>query len=299
MSLTNSDLTWRFELRLFGEESWVPITTAMADDALAEDAGPHEMPNIWQDAAEAAPEELERALADLVAVGDPLGMSGARIVLWEDLSADGDPAYVLEATAAQLAMGRLERANHQVQWALRQVDHARTQVRAEIIRAAVENRLTRNTIARLTSGALTRRLVLQLLAGYDLIEGIRDALPSRSKQYRRWDPHIATDAENYEYLGPFCYGPIQLDLEPSGQVYLSLIDLDGPRELDMADDDYDEEDERANLQARAERARGYAEEALPLLTRAGFVLLQPDGTAASLDDLARTIAGTRLSVSNG
>ncbi len=87
MSLTNSDLTWRFELRLFGRDHWLPITTAMADDALADDAGPHEMPEIWQDATEAAPQELKQALAGLVAVGDPLS---------HDRSADrglGGPAH--------------------------------------------------------------------------------------------------------------------------------------------------------------------------------------------------------------
>jgi hypothetical protein len=29
---------------------------------------------------------------------------------------------------------------------------------------------------------------------------------------------------------PFCYGPVQLDLEPSGQVYLSLLDVDADPE---------------------------------------------------------------------
>ncbi len=136
-------------------------------------------------------------------------------MVWEGLRTDGEPACVLDATADLLAMGRLEHANRRVQGALREVNHARAQVRAEIIRAAVEHRLTRNTIARLTSGALTRRLVLQLLAGHDLIEGIRDALPAWSNRYRRWYPDVMIDIEDRDYLGPFCYGPIQLDLDPA------------------------------------------------------------------------------------
>lgn len=294
MSLTNEDLTWRFELRLPDRDEWVPITNDLIDDQYAEHVGTHEMPEIWQDAEEAAPIELERVLADLAETGDLLGMTGARIVVWEGIGTDESPACILEATADQLAAGRLEHANYQVQKALREVEFARTQVRAQIIKAAMENRLSRNTIARHVSGALARRLVLQLLGGYDLIEGIRDALPSSwTDRYRRWYP-THPELETY-YLGPFCYGPVQLDLDPSGQVHLGLIDVDGFHEWETLipeqGDQAAEDAERAYRQGRAERARGYAEEVLPLVTKAGFALRTPDGTTACSGDLVQSIAG--------
>jgi hypothetical protein len=300
VSLTNADLTWQFELRLPGRDQWVPITADMAGDQCAELIGTQEMPEIWQDAEETAPIELERVLADLSETGDPLGMTGARIVVWEGIGTDGNPACILEATADQLAAGRLEQANCQVQGALREVELARARVRAQIIRASIENRLSRNTIARLVSGALTRRLVLQLLAGYDLIEGIRDALQSSwTNRYRRWYPMPEPELED-EYLGPFCYGPVHLDLDPSGQVRLRLADVDGAHEpgIPKPDEDDDEEAERARCQALAERACGYAGEVLPLLAKARFILRKPDGGAASADDLVQTISDRGLLVSD-
>ncbi|UVS78414.1 hypothetical protein [Actinokineospora sp. UTMC 2448] len=121
---TTEDLTWRFELRLSNRERWVPITAKIAGDeydGCAEHVGTKEMPGIWQDAAEAAPEELGRVLPLLAETVDRLGMTGARIVVWEGLCAKGDPACVLEATADQLAIGRLEHTNPLVQKALQDV----------------------------------------------------------------------------------------------------------------------------------------------------------------------------------
>jgi hypothetical protein len=54
--------------------------------------------------------------------------------------------------------------------------------------------------------------------------------------------------------------------------------------------------ERAYRHALAERARRYAVEVLPALTRAGFTLRDPVGAAATVDDLTRTISGTSLLV---
>ncbi len=306
MALTNnSDLTWRFELRLASRDQWVPITADMAGDDRGLHIGIQEMSEIWKEADEAAPDALTEVLANLVDVGDPLRMTGARIVVWEGLGTEGEPACVLEATADQIAAGRLERANRQVQWALHEVELARAQVRQEIIKAAVENRLSRNTIARLTSGALTRRLVLQLLAGYDLVEGIREELSLWGDQYQRWYPEFLLDVEDHVYLGPFCYGPVDLRLEPSGQVRLGLIDVDGPREPDITafgdedDEALEEEARQAYLEARAKRAHQYAERALSILTKTGFTPRRPDSTAASVDDLANTIDGSKLTVSDG
>ena len=295
MPLRNEDLTWQFELRLPGHDQWLPVAADLAGERSGDIAGPIEMPGIWQEAGEAAPAELERALAELAETGDPLGMTGARIVVREGTGTDGEPACILEATAGQLAAGRLQQATSQVEWALREVEIARTQVRAEIIGAAVENQLSRNTIARHVSGALTRRLVLQLLSGYDLVESVRDALHSSwTSRYRRWG-HTPED----EYTGPFCYGPVRLDLDPSGQVRLMLVDIDGPDEPDNPLPDEDDEDaERTCRQDRAERARGYAKEVLPLLATAGLSLRNVDGTTASADDLAKTTSGPGLLVSD-
>src|SRR5437763_13159202 len=108
MSLSNEDLTWRFELRLPDPDRWAPITTDMVNDEYAEHVGTKEMPGIWQDAKEAAPDELDRVLVDLIEVGETLGMTGARIAVWEGIGTDGDPAVVLEATAEQCAVSQLE-----------------------------------------------------------------------------------------------------------------------------------------------------------------------------------------------
>jgi hypothetical protein len=303
MSLTNPDLTWQFEIRLHGSGPWVPITTEVAGDGYPELAGPHEMPEIWDDAKDAAPVELENALAGLARTADQNNAAGARIVVWEGIGTDGAPACVLEATEAQLTGGRLRDASLHVQQELREVEAARAQMRAQVVRASSENVLSRNAIARLASGALARRLVLQLLGGHDLVEGVRDALSwGHGNRYRRWYPPVPEPEPDDKYLGPFCYGPVRLDLDPGGQVRLSLIDADGYWEAEapvLEEDDHAvARAERAYRQAQAERARGYAREVLPLLAQAGFTLRDPDGAAATADDLARTVGGPSLFVSD-
>jgi hypothetical protein len=303
MSLTNPDLTWQFELRLHSSGKWVPVTADLAGDEYPELAGAHEMPEIWDDAKYAAPAELENALAGLARTADEHNAAGARIVVWEGIGTDKAPACVLEATEAQLTAGRLEDASLQVQQALREVEAARTQVRTQVIRASLGNMLSRNAIARLVSGALARRLVLQLLGGHDLVEGVRDALSwGHESRYRRWYPSVPDPEPDEEYLGPFCYGPVRLDLDPGGPVRLKLIDVDGYWEAEAPmleeDDQAAARAERAYRHALAERAHGYAREVLPLLARAGFALRDPDGAAATVDDLARAISGPGLLVSD-
>ena len=171
-------------------------------------------------------------------------------MVWERIGTDGTPACVLEATEAQLMAGRLEDASLQVQQALREVEAARKQVRVQVIRASSGNMLSRNAIARLASGALARRLVLQLLGGHDLVEGVQDALSwGQGSRYRRWYPPVPEPEPDDEYLGPFCYGPVRLDLDPGGQVRLRLIDADGYWEAEAP---MLEEDDQAV--AKAERA---------------------------------------------
>jgi hypothetical protein len=288
LSFGSPNLTWQFELRLPDPDRWVPLTTDMTEDDYGH-AGAHEMVDIWQDADEAAPRELDDVLVDLVEIGHPLGVTGARIVVWDDIGIDGDPACVLEATPNQIAAARLAHAARQVQHALHGVELARTEVRAQIVKAATEDRLGRNMIARQVSGALTRRLVLQLLAGYDLVEAVREGLPTWSKRYRRWYPKLLSGVDN-EYVGPFCYGPLMLELEADGQVYLHLVDIDGPEESDTPLGGDDTQGAGVDYYAaQAERARGYAEETVPLLTKAGFGLHRGDSAAASIDDVAQAI----------
>lgn len=301
MSLPTEDLTWRFELRLPRRpDRWVPVTKDMLDDEdaafYADHVGTKEMPCIWKDADEVAPDELGQVLVDLIEVGEPLGMSGARIVVWEGIGTDGDPALILEATADELAVGRLELANRGVQDALQEVERARTGVRARIVKAANENRLSRNMIARAVNGALSRRLVLQFLAGHDLVEAVRDALQSwlgGHSVYQRWydyDPYGLRD-DDEEYLGPFCFGPVCLELEASGQVYLHLVMPrdDDPELPDFEDEEAFQASERAFLEARAKFAQKYPAEVLPLLTKAGFRLLRADNAPASVEDLAQSV----------
>jgi hypothetical protein len=274
----------------------------------ADHVGTKEMPCIWKDAEEVAPDELGQVLVDLIEVGEPLGMSGARIVVWEGIGTDGDPALILEATADELAVGRLELANREVQEALQEVERARTRVRARIVKAANENRLSRNMIARAVNGALSRRLVLQFLTGHDLVEAVRDALQSwlgSHSVYQRWqdyDPHGLRNDDEEQYLGPFCFGPVCLELEANGHVYLHLVTPrdDYPDDLpDFEDDEASQASERAFAQARDKFAQKYAAEVLPLLTNAGFRLLRADNTPASVEDLAQSVdsAHNRLLVS--
>jgi len=309
MSSPTEDLTWRFELLLRGQR-WVPVTKDILDDEAAAfysaHVGTQEMPCIWKDADEVAPDELGQVLVDLIEVGEPLGMSGARIVVWEGIGTDGDPALILEATPDELAVARLELANREVQNALQEVERARTRVRARIVKAANENRLSRNMIARAVNGALSRRLVLQYLAGHDLVEAVRDALQSWmgvSSAYQRWydyDPYGLRDPDE-EYLGPFCFGPVCLQLEASGQVYLHLVMPrdDDPPDIDFEDEEAFQTSERAFLEARAKFAQKHATEVLPLLAKAGFRLLRADNTPASVEDLAESVDSThkRLLVS--
>lgn len=313
MPFSTEDLTWRFELQLPGPR-WVPVTTDMVGDEeaafYADHVGTKEMPCIWKDADEVAPDELGQVLVDLIEVGEPLGMGGARIVVWEGIGTDGDPALVLEATADELAVGRLELANRDVQDALQEVERARTGVRIRIVKAANENRLSRNMIARAVNGALSRRLVLQFLAGHDLVEAVRDALQSwlgRHSGYQRWyddDPYGLRDDDEERYLGPFNFGPVCLQLEANGHVYLHLVMSrdEHPDDLpDFEDEEAFQASERAFVQARAEFALKHAMEVLPLLAKAGFRLLRADNTPASVEDLAQSVDSThkRLLISEG
>jgi hypothetical protein len=290
-----------FEMCLPQPERWVGTTPDFVDDKYSPLWGPNEMHEIYKDAEEAARDELDDALKNLVEIGDPLGMTGARIKVWDGIGAKGRPVCVIEATADQLAEGRLRLANWHIQKALGDVELARKEVRVQVVKAATESRMSRNSIARVVSGSLARRLVLQLLAGHDLVEAIRDSLPTWQSRYRRWYPpdfDTATKAES-RYLGPFRYGPVELSLASSGQVYLRLVDIDGPDERDFPiPTDNDDPDVREFYDAQEKRSHGYAREVLPLLTEAGFKVQMSGGTEALAGDLAQTLWGGPLLVTD-
>ncbi|UUV32285.1 hypothetical protein NQK81_02195 [Amycolatopsis roodepoortensis] len=81
----------------------------------AEHVGVHEMVGIHTEAEDAAAEELDKVAALLVETGEPLGMTGARILVWEDCQIRGEPAVVREATADQLAIDRLRLVTREVE----------------------------------------------------------------------------------------------------------------------------------------------------------------------------------------
>lgn len=288
------DLTWRFEVTMRDHDGWVPITRDLlgADEPLYGDiVDTMEMIGIHREPADAAKDELDEALAGLAAFGQGRGMTGARIVVWDDVGVEGDPAIVLEATADQLAAGRLRVSTIDVDVARREVENARTRVRNEIIRASTVDRLGRNMIARNVEGAWTRRLVLGFLAGHDLVEAIRDALPE-SLRWAAPDGYYPEPGE--EYLGPYFCGPVQIDLETNGQVYLQLLDLDrvGDEE-NTSPRPNDSEDPDGTARVKSARLHRLAGKVLSCLTKAGIQLHTGDKSPATEEDLA---VGSRLLV---
>ncbi|WP_284741651.1 hypothetical protein [Amycolatopsis sp. RTGN1] len=286
------DLTWRFEVKMRDHDGWVPITRYLlgADEPLYGDiVDTMEMIGIHREPADAAKDELDEALAGLAAFGQGRGMTGARIVVWDDVGAEGDPAVVLEATADQLAAGRLRVSTIDVDAAKREVEDARTRVRNEIIRAATVDRLGRNMIARNVEGAWARRLVLGFLAGHDLVEAIRDALPE-SLRWAAPDGYYPEPGE--EYLGPYFCGPVQIDLEASGQVYLRLLNPDRPGAEENASPHRNESaDPEGTAREKPARMHRLAETVLSRLTSAGIHLQTGDRSPAAEEHL---VAGTRL-----
>lgn len=303
MKAPTEDLTWRFEIYLLDPDRWVPVTADLVggdhDAILAPCVGTHEVTEIYQDAKAVAPDELAEALVDLVHVGDPLGMARARIVVWDGIGTEGTPSTVLEASKDQLAVARLELATWEVQDALRNVERARATVRSRIIRAATEDRLGRNQIARAVSGALSRRLVLQLLTGYDAVEAIRDALQSahwaRSKDWRWYgDPGYVEWLDQVE-SGHFSAGPACLDLQPNGQVYVRLVrsrSLWEHHDIDPGDTEAWDAAESAYAEALTAEGDKYAPKVLSAIAGAGFRVVDDKGADATVDALARTISAT-------
>jgi hypothetical protein len=284
-------ITWRFEVQRRDGAEWIPLVGELLGDSdLWDDhLGTHDLPECWDDPLEFASNELNKVLASLALECRQLGMSRARIVLWASATTEGDPAVVIQATDEQMAIGRLRAGADEVRDALRSVESARMRLRNQVI--AEVGLLGRNQIARQVEGAWARRLILQFLAGYDIIRSVLSVLPRDwlAPSPRKYEP--ASEEEEVaseEYLAPYCHGPVCMSLGTTGQVTLSLIDVDrseDPRLLDpWADGDEVEDYERA-AEARALR---WAEKIIPLLHKTGFHLTTAEGKEARVPDLAAT-----------
>lgn len=271
---------WQFEVQL-READWVVYDQELAG-GLSGCAGVHEHPDLWDDPVQYARDQLDKALAELVDVGEGLGMRRARIVMWPYGGSRQDPLAALQATDEQLAVGRLRNAANDVQWASGELEKARARLRSQVIAADAVDHLGRNRIAReLEDGGWSRRLVLQFLAGYDLVRAVQRALPKQWSTASPWD-YDSRDAWQVR-LGPFWCGPLELELDANGRVSLCLIDRDGPPEPDLDADD----DERDQYEQEAvARLRALARTVLPLLRRAGFDLVTDDGHAVDAERLA-------------
>lgn len=271
---------WQFEVQL-RDADWVVYDEELAGGP-GGCTGVHEHPDLWDEPVQYAQDQLDEALVELVDVAEGLGMRRARIVMWPYGGARENPLVVLQATDEQLAVGRLRNAANDVQWAAGELEKARARLRSQVIAADAVDHLGRNKIAReLEDGGWSRRLVLQFLAGHDLVCAVQRALPPQWSTDSPWeyDPRDAWQAR----LGPFWCGPVELELDATGRVSLRVIDRDGPPEPDLHADD--EERERYEHDA-ATRARTAARTILPMLRRAGFDLVAADGSAVGADQLA-------------
>jgi hypothetical protein len=225
-------------------------------------------------------------------------MSRAPVVLWTSEAAEGDPAIVIGATDEQMAIGRLRAGADEIRDALRSVESARMRLRNQVI--AEIGLLGRNQIAREVEGTWARRLILQFLAGYDIIRNVLLALPHdwRASSPQRYEPASEEDeVAPEEYLAPCCHGPVVMNLDATGQVTLRLIDVDrseDPRLIDPWADEVEDYERSA-----AARALNWAEKIIPLLHKAGFHLTTAEGKEARVPDLADIWRHGSLVISKG
>lgn len=293
-------ITWRFEVQRCDGAEWTPIDGELLgeDDLWDDHIGTHDMPECWDDPLEFARNELEGVLGRLAADCRQLGVTRSRIVLWTREAAEGDAAIVIQATDEQMAIGRLLAAADEVKEALRGVESARRRLRNQVI--AEIGQLGRNQIAREIEGAWTRRLILQFLAGYDMIRVILRVLPHdwpRSSSSSDGLPPEERAAPGDEHLGPYYCGPACLMLDATGQVALRLIDIDGPEDPRVTGRRGAENEIEDYERGAAARAFAKAEKIVPLLHLAGFHLTTAEGEEARVTDLADTWQYGSLTVS--
>ncbi|MEU4244064.1 hypothetical protein [Actinoplanes sp. NPDC026619] len=151
-------------------------------------------------------------------------MTGLRVLVWygEPHETTGEPVHVLAATERQLATGRLRAIARGVEFAARNLDQARTELRAQAVEAAYTDRLGRNEIARVAGDAMARRLLLQYLAGHDRARQILAALPAEWGRGSGW-PWEPQDAGSLsDRVGPLSAGMVYLEVTSAGVVHLNL-----------------------------------------------------------------------------
>ncbi|WP_154697866.1 hypothetical protein [Lentzea guizhouensis] len=285
-------------MQLHDTPAWIPYELELwlshGEPEWRDCLGVHEMTDCTDDPVEVATRQLDESLEVLAGYGRRIGIRGVRIIMWTGPNTDGGPDIVIPATREQMALGRLRDTVSDVEVALREVENARTRLRNQMVESDTIDGLGRNTIARTTEGALARRLVLQFLAGHDLVRTIRWALP------RDWSSSCPLPEDflepGQEYLGPYWCGAVMISLDVSGTVELCLVDSEPEPDL------YDPGmyfDENALVEYRRGarlRAQDNAEVVLPLLHRASLRLSTSDGTDATVDDLAATHLGGQLTV---
>ncbi len=283
-------LSWRFEVRVHGRAGWLPYDRDLwpIEPRWPDCLGVQRFDDCWDNPLDIATREFDDALSTLAGLGVEIGVVAARIMLWRGESTTGDAAIVLTATDEQMTVGRLRYAVNDVRRAIELVDEARTRLRDQIV-AADHAFVGRNQIARETEGAWTRRLVLQFLAGYDLVREFTRMLP------HSWERSAPCDAEqpwdHSRHLGPYWCGPVVLELEPAGEVKIGLVDRYRPDQPDL------EEASEEELETLATDSRlRIHEHALSVLStvQRGYQLTTPQGAVAGLEDLVKTSPFQRL-----
>ncbi len=285
--LHDGQITWSFQVRLQEASEWVPFDEfTFPDTWLDEEYSGQQSFDCWLgDPLEFARTELESALVGILAT--LANVECVRISVWTTQEPPCDPFAVVQATDAQMEIGQLRAARENVAAATRALDDARARLRDQILRMHSQRLLGANKIAQEVGGGLTRRLVLGLIAGREIVKSVQWIITGNSEPVFYWDRSILYFEPSRpleRYSGPFMCGPLILTLDVDGTV---------SAEFDKQDDCYmyDCEDEDSLTKYRADvlaQATVQAAELLPKLQSRSIVLVNSDGTVAGVDDLAQT-----------
>jgi hypothetical protein len=255
--------------------------------------GEHCIEEVWIEVpVDLAQQCLSEALTDL---GGFRGGLPSRIVFWTDEGCAESPTVVIQASEEQMAIARLHAASRAVVEANKALNRARKQLRNQVLAAEVHTHLARNLIAReVEGGGWSRRLVLQFLAGHDLILAARRALPGEWPGYRMgFEEQYYYGEAVTEHLGPYWCGPVCMDLDAAGQVsfWLDYNDYYSYGDDDYVDDDYQPQPKPTEQEARQVAARDAAQRVedadvvVSRLRRAGFELRTQTGAEAGVAEL--------------